>query len=283
MHLSYQVPTPLEYFSALVQGGGSLPLLEAASAIAQDDYPELDVQQVLSDVDALAARLRRRIPADAAPLQVLRILNQSFFHELGFAGNVNHYEDPDNSYLHRVLATRRGIPISLAVLWMELAQGVGLKAHGIGFPGHFLVKVNLPRGQVVLDPFSGQSLSREELEDRLEPFRPGKRELSDDDVPLGLYLQAAPPRDILARMLRNLKHIHKGQEDWNRMIAVQNRLILLLPDAWTEYRDRGLAHAEQGRPGKAVQDLEIYLGHADEAQDLEAIADRVAELRRTRD
>ncbi|MDQ6881970.1 MAG: tetratricopeptide repeat protein, partial [Pseudomonadota bacterium] len=99
---------------------------------------------------------------------------------------------------------------------------------------------------------------------------------------LGLYLQAAPPRDIIARMLRNLKEIHRAQEDWQRLIAVQNRLVILLPDAWAEYRDRGLAHAEQGHDSLAVGDLETYLVHARDALDIDVIAERVADLRRER-
>lgn len=280
MQLSFVVPTPLQYFSALVQSGDSLPLLETAASIAQDDYPALDMQGVLAEVDELLARLKRRIAPDAPPLQTLRLLNQYFFRELSFGGNVNHYDDPGNSYIHRVLKTRRGIPISLAVLWMELAQGVGLNVSGVGFPGHFLIKVSLPKGQVVIDPFTGQSLGREELSERLDAFRPRPSTPMEDDVPLGLYLQAAAPREIIARMLRNLKHIHRTQEDWDRMIGVENRLITLLPDAWSEYRDRGLAHAEQGRSAHAVHDLETYLGNTDETQDVLAIAGRVAELRR---
>ena len=101
-------------------------------------------------------------------------------------------------------------------------------------------------------------------------------------MPLGLYLQASPPRDIIARMLRNLKEIHTSQEDWSRLIAVQDRLIVLLPQAWTEYRDRGLAHAEAGHSARALQDLETYLANAQEALDLDAIAQRVAELRRAK-
>ncbi|MDB5915139.1 MAG: hypothetical protein JWP22_3814, partial [Ramlibacter sp.] len=178
--------------------------------------------------------------------------------------------------------TRRGIQISLAVLWIELAQGIGLHARGVCFPGHFMVKVNLPKGQVVIDPFTGQSLSREELSERLEPYKRRSGLIDEFEVPLGLYLQAAPPRDILARMLRNLKEIHRAQEDWQRVIAVQNRLLVLLPDAWAEYRDRGLAHAEQGHTGRAVEDLETYLVHAQESLDIDAIADRVADLRRAR-
>ncbi|MFO1245795.1 MAG: tetratricopeptide repeat protein [Ramlibacter sp.] len=280
MNFSLEAPTPLAYFATLVQSDDHFPLLEAATSLAQDEYPDLDVQQVLGDVDQLLARLKRRLPADAAPLQRLRMLNQFFFRDLSFGGNVNDYYDPDNSYLNAVLRTRRGIPISLAVLWMELAQGLGLHARGVAFPGHFMVKVNLPKGQVVIDPFTGQSLSREELAERLEPYRRRSGLVDEFEVPLGLYLQAAPARDIIARMLRNLKEIHRTQQDWPRVVAVQDRLIVLLPDAWSEYRDRGLAHAEQGHTAQAVDDLETYLSHAQDALDIDAMADRVAQLRR---
>jgi regulator of sirC expression with transglutaminase-like and TPR domain len=280
MPLNFTAPTPLEYFGSLVQSDDEFPLLEAACSVAQDEYPELDVQQVLGEVDQLLARLKRRLPADAAALQRLRALNQFFFRDLSFGGNVNDYCDPDNSYINVVLRTRRGNQIALAVLWIELAQGLGLHARGVCFPGHFMVKVNLPKGQVVIDPFTGQSLSREELEERLDPYKRRSGLVDEFEVPLGLYLQAAPGRDIIARMLRNLKEIHQAQEDWQRLIAVQDRLVVLLPEAWVEYRDRGLAHAEQGHSQLAVLDLEIYLVHAQDALDIDFIADRVAGLRR---
>ena len=282
MNLSYAVPTPLEYFASLVQSDAEFPLLEAAISLAQDEYPELDVQQMLGEVAQLLARLKRRIPADAMPLQKLRAVNQFFFRDLSFRGNVNNYYDPDNSYISVVLRTRCAIPISLAVLWLELAQGMGLAARGVGFPGHFMLKVNLPKGQVVIDPLDGQSLSREQLAERLEPFRRRSGLIDEFEVPLGLYLQATPPRDIVARMLRNLKEIHRTQEDWARMIAVQDRLVVLLPQAWAEYRDRGLALAELGHAEQAVADLETYLGNVEEGLDIDAIAARTAELRRAR-
>lgn len=279
MELNLDVPSPLQYFSSLVQSDEHFPLLEAAISLAQDEYPDLDVQQVLGDVDQLLARLKRRLPADASSLQKLRLLNQFFFHDLNFGGNVNDYYDPDNSYLNAVLKNRRGIPITLAVLWLELADGLGLNARGVAFPGHFMVKINLPKGQVVIDPFTGQSLSREELSERLEPFKQ-KSSLDDEfEMPIGLYLQSAPPREIISRMLRNLKEIHKTQEDWQRLIAVEDRLIVLQPDAWPEYRDRGLAWAVQGQPARAVPDLEKYLAQAEDAQDLDAVALRLAQLR----
>ncbi len=287
MNLSLNLPTPLEYFAALVHADADFPLLEAAISLAQDEYPELSVQQVLGEVDQLLARLTRRLPPDAGPLQRLRTLNQFVYRDLGFAGNFNHYTDPDNSFVHVVLRTRLAIPISMAVIWLELAQGIGLKARGIAFPGHFLVKVNLAEGQVVIDPLTGQSLSREDLSERLEPFRQVSGLVDEQEVPLGLYLQAATPRDTIARMLHNLKEIHAAQEDWLRLIAVLDRLIVLLPEAWTEYRDRGLAYAETGRSGHALEDLETYLANTmhtnvqGQYPDRAAIAQRVTELRRT--
>ena len=280
MDLKLEPPTPLEYFSSLVHSDEHFPLLEAAASLAQDDYPDLDVQQVLGDVDQLLARLKRRLPADAPHLQRLRALNQFFFRDLNFGGNLNDYYDPDNSYLNAVLRTRRGIPITLAVIWLELAQGLGLHARGVAFPGHFMVKVTLPKGQVIIDPFTGQSLSREELSERLEPYRQRSGLVDDFEVPLGLYLQAAPPREIIARMLRNLKEIYKGQSDSSRLIAVLDRLVVLQPQAWGEYRDRGLAWADKGEPGRALADLEVYVSRAEDALDLDAIGERMNELRR---
>ncbi len=255
-------------------------MFEAAVCIAQDEYPDLDVQSVLDEVDQMLARVRRRLAPDSAPLQKLRILNQYFFKDLDFGGNVNDFYDPENSFVHMMLRSRRGIPISLAVLWMELAQGLGLSVRGVGFPGHFLVKINLPLGQAVLDPMNGHSLSREELVERLEPYRKRSGLAADQEMPLALYLQTTPYREIIARMLRNLKEIYTAEQDWQRLLAVQERLVVLLPEAWSEYRDRGLAHAELGHAQNAVADLECYLVHVDEFVDVEDIEERVDALRK---
>ena len=281
MHLSFDPPTALDYFASLVESDGEFPLFEAAVSLGHDEYPDLDVQTVLGEVDQLLARVRRRMALDAGPVQKLRTLNQFFYRDLGFAGNLNDYYDPDNSLIHILLHTRRGIPITLAVLWMELAQGLGLSVRGVAFPGHFLIKVNLPMGQVVIDPISGKSLSREDLSERLEPYRQRIGLLDELETPLGLYLQTAPARDTIARMLRNLKEIYRSQSDWQRMLAVQERLIILLPESWPEFRDRGLAHAELGHTEQALADLECYLVHADDQINLDAIVDWVDALRRS--
>nr|WP_310626980.1 transglutaminase-like domain-containing protein [Limnohabitans sp.] len=235
MDFKLEVPTALEYFASLVQSDTHFPLLEAAASLAQDEYPELDIQQVLDQVDQLSGRLKQRLPADAGALQKLRLLNKFFFEEHGFSGNLNNYYDPDNSYLHVMLRTRRGIPISLAVLWLELAQGLGLNAQGVGFPGHFLVKVRLPfpnEGQVVIDPFTGESLSKEDLSERLVPLHAESgllREGHVSDELLKHYLRAAMPREIVTRMLRNLAEVYTSHQNPERLQLVKQRLAVLLP------------------------------------------------------
>lgn len=278
--LHFEAPTALEYFATLVADDDSLPVLEAAVAAAQDEFPGLDVQGVLAQVDALADRLRRRIPADAAPLQRLRLLNRFFFQELGFAGNVNDYYDARNSYLPAVLESRRGIPLTLALLYIELATQAGLQAQGVSFPGHFLVKLHLPRGEVVIDPFNGQSLSREDLEERLQPLRAERGWDGEDEVPLGLFLQAAPARDVVARLLRNLREIHRASGDLERLALVLQRLVIVLPQAWEERRELALVLGELGRHARAADELAVYLQHRPSAGDATALRRQLAAWRR---
>jgi regulator of sirC expression with transglutaminase-like and TPR domain len=180
-----------------------------------------------------------------------------------------------------VLQSRRGIPISLAVIYIEMATQIGLQARGVSFPGHFLVKLKMPQGEVVIDPFSGVSLSREDLDERLAPYKRQQGLVGEFDMPLGLFLQAATPREVVARMLRNLKEIYRTSKDWTRVLAVSQRLVVLLPQALDELRDRGLAHAELGHSDEAIADLSAYVHHAEHAEDRLAMADRLAALRRS--
>ncbi len=280
--MTFETPTALEYFASLVADDASLPLVEAAVSIAQDDHPQLDTQAVLAEIDALAERLRQRFPADAVPVQRLRCLNRFFFQELGFGGNVNNYYDPDNSYLHRVLHTRRGIPITLAILYIELAAQIGLAARGVSFPGHFLIKLRMAsgrqQGEVVIDPFTGHSLSRDELDELLAPYKKTRGLHGEFDMPLGLFLQAATHREVVGRVLRNLKEIHRSARDGRRLLQVQERLVVLLPQAWEERRDRGLAYADLGIDAAAARDLSDYLEHVPDAIDRTLVAERLATL-----
>ena len=278
MKFSIETVTPLSYFKSLVGAEAQFPLLEAAASIAQDEEPQLDIQEILATCDALLVRLKRRVKAEADPMRKLSVLNQFFYTDLGFSGNANNFYAPENSYVNEVLQTRRGIPISIAVIWLELAQALDLQAEGISFPGHFLVKVTLPEGLVVLDPLTGDSLGLDNLAERLAPFRQHLGDASDMEAPLGLYLQPAPPRDILTRMLRNLKEIFNSQEDWQRLIKVQDRLLVLHPDAPAEKRDRGLALIELGQNKAARDDLLQYVLAQPDASDVPEIQRRLASL-----
>ena len=211
-------------------------------------------------------------------MQRLRWLNRFFFQELGFSGNVNDYYEPRNSYVHAVLETRRGIPITLAIIYIELATQVGLNAHGVSFPGHFLAKLRMPQGEVVIDPFTGQSMSRDALDALLVPYRRRQGIRGDAELPLAVYLQSTTPRDVIARMLRNLKEIFRSGHDAKRLLGISERLVILLPDSWEERRDRGLVHAALGAREPAIADLAGYLEHAPDAADRPAIAKRLAEL-----
>jgi regulator of sirC expression with transglutaminase-like and TPR domain len=279
---SISVPTPLEYFASLVQSDDELPLLEAAAAIAQDQYPDIDMSATLADVDRMVQKVKARMPLDAPPLQRLRVLNQYFYGQLGFASNVNHYYDPENSFITAVLARRRGIAVTLAVLWLEVAQGIGLKASGVSFPGHFLVKIRIAQGHAVMDPVSGMSLSREELIERLDPLvkrSQPQRDATETDALLAFYLQSATPREILARMLRNLKEIYTAEEDWSKSLQVLDRLVVLLPKEADYLRERGLVHAELGHIKSADDDLSNYLDVCSDSTQTAAIAKRLAEIR----
>lgn len=277
----------LEYFAALVASDDGLPLTEAAIAIAQDVYPDLDVQGTLTQIDALAARLSRRLPPDAGPLQKLQLLDHFFFRELGFAVNQNDYYDPDNSHLHIVLDRRRGIPISLAVLCMEIGHQIGLPLRGLSFPGHFLLRLAVPAGDVVIDPLSGNSLSPQRLLEMVEPYLKHYRDESAEPIQelalwalLHPFLEPASPREILARMLRNLRAIYTQNERWERLLAVQERMVLVLPDHPVEKRDRGLAYARLGLVRPAQDDLEYYLSTRPEAEDGDAIRQVLDDLSR---
>ena len=279
MPLNFQVPTALDHFQCLVGHDVAFPLLEAAASLAQDAEPGLDVQSVLFEVDTLAERVRKLIPWGATAMQRTFMLNEFFYEKLGFAANANDFTDPCNSYVHHVLNTRRGIPISLAVLWMELAWGVGLKADGISFPGHFLVKVYVDEGIIIQDPLTGRGLTQTMLAERLEPFREGWGLAEDEIAPLHMFLLPASGRDIIERMLRNLKAVYVEAEQTQLLLGVLNRLIILRPTDADSYRDRGMVLAQLGERDAALKDLQTYVRTAQAPHDLPVIEARIELLR----
>ncbi len=271
----------LDYFATLVADDDSLPLTETAISLAQDAYPDLDLETVLAELDELALRLKRRLPEGADLSEKIGALNRFFFRELGFAGNLNDYYDPDNSHLNVVLKRRRGIPISLAVLYLELGEQIGVPVKGVSFPGHFLLRITLPEGDVMLDPTTGQSLSEAQMVDMLEPY------ISHTEQSVGnalrMLLQPATPREIVARMLRNLKAVYLQTERWQRLLGVQQRLVVLLPENIEEIRDRGFAYARLDYLRPALEDLERYLDDCPDAEDATTVESQLNELRQRTD
>ncbi|WP_153101741.1 SirB1 family protein [Paraburkholderia hayleyella] len=267
----------LDYFSTLVAEDESLPLTEAVLALAQDAYPDLDMQGTLAELDALVLRLQQHLPDDASIEHKVLQLNDFFFRELGFSSNTNDYYDPDNSHLNMVLKRRRGIPVSLGVLYLEMAGQIGIPVRGVSFPGHFLLRVMTPAGNVMLDPTTGHSLSEGEMIEMLEPYVATAGE--SVGRALRLLLQPATRREIVARMLRNLKATYLQTERWQRLLAVQQRLVILLSDNIEEVRDRGFAYARLNYLRLALEDLEHYLGDRPDADDAAAVETQLHELR----
>jgi len=251
-----------------------LRLDEAALAIAAEEYPGLDAAAYLGKLDALADLVLRRTPSPLRTATMLRSLRDVLFVEEGYKGNEKSYYDPRNSYLNEVLDRRLGIPISLSLLFMEVARRVGLPLEGVGFPGHFLVKLRPELGpEIFIDPYNGgELLTSEECVARFKNLSHG-REFDER------YLHGVAPRQILGRMLHNLKRNYVEQGDDVRAFWVIDRLLLLAPDAIEEVRDRGLVEARLGLKPAAARDLEAYLAREPAAADAAEVAELLTTIR----
>ncbi|HXF65952.1 MAG TPA: tetratricopeptide repeat protein [Burkholderiales bacterium] len=271
--------SPLERWKEIAAGSdGEISLAEAALVLAALEYRGLDVAAYLARVEQMADALRRRLRRDIGPTETLIALNRYLFEELGFRGNAEDYYDPRNSYLNEVLDRRLGIPITLSVIHIEIGRRAGLALHGVSFPGHFLVKCVVRDGVVVLDPYArGASLGLEELRERLRALGGGA-----DAAPevVRHMLAAAGKKEILARMLRNLKGIYLRRGDLVRALACADRILELVPGAAEEYRDRAGIYLELECFRAALADLRNYLMLRPGARDAPAVKARVAELER---
>ncbi|MFL6579781.1 MAG: SirB1 family protein [Burkholderiales bacterium] len=254
----------------------SIGLAEAALLIAAHEYPDLAVSAYLSRIEKLAHALRMRIGEDATALERIAELNQFMFRDLGFAPNTENYYDPRNSFLNEVLERRVGIPITLSVIYMELGRRIGLPLQGVSFPGHFLVKCPVPEGAVVLDPYSGGiSLGLQDLQKRLREVRGG--EVSRAIV--SELLVSASNKEILVRLLRNLKAIYLRSQSLEKALPLMNWIIAAAPEQSAELRDRGLIYQELECPRAALGDFQAYLERSPSADDAAAIGARISELR----
>ena len=262
-----------EDFAALAAGERT-DLARAALAIARIAYPDLDPAPYLRQLDDLAAAVRPRLYPQASPEAAVAELAGYLFDECGFRGNQEEYYDPRNSYLNDVLERRTGIPITLSLVLIETGVRLGLGIEGVGFPGHFLVRVAGSRGPLLLDPFyGGRPIGERELLARYRTFVGSDAPALPPDA---LATTGTPA--ILTRMLRNLLRAYLDQTDHAHALAAADLLLVLVPDSADEVRVRGLLYEHLECFGAALGDFRRYLELAPEAPDAERIRERVARL-----
>ena len=275
----------LDVFAAAIAGEDvRIDLARACLLIAADAYPQLDVEHYLGEIERLAIRLRGRLPKSSGAEERIVALNQFLFEDLGFWGNTDEYYDPRNSYLNDVIERKTGIPITLAILYMEIGRRIGLPLEGVSFPGHFLVRMRLRGGMLVLDPFGGGApQSEDELRERLQRVIPETATggVPVAELPLDQFLEPATNRQIVARVLRNLKGIYREADKPARQLEVMNRILVVTPEAHAELRDRGLVYQRLEAFRAALKDLGEYLQLEPEAEDFEEVRARVMELSAT--
>lgn len=254
----------------------TLPLLATALLIARDEYPQLDADLYDTLLQSHAEALRTEIgKLEPWPLK-MQAINRHLFEELGYAGNHDEYYDPRNSYLNEVFERRLGNPVSLAMVQMEVARRLGIPLDGVSFPGHFLVRLPIDDGVLVMDPFNrGRPLDEDELRQRARPHLGG--EMPDDEA-LYQILNPASHRSILMRMLRNLHGVYTEREDWERAVRSADRILKLSPDNADALRDRGLGYLKIGHRHGARQDLSRYLHLNPDAPETGSLRERLVEL-----
>lgn len=235
----------------------TLPLMSTALLIARDEYPDLDANLYDTLVQSYVEYLRSEVEEISLwPLKMAAV-NRYLFQKLGYSGNHDEYYDPRNSYLNQVFERRLGNPISLAVIQIEVARRLGIPLDGVSFPGHFLVRLPVDDGILVMDPFNGgRPLDAEELRERARPHLGGE---APDDRALAQILNPAPHRTILVRILRNLHSVYANTDRWDRAARCADRILKLVPNQPEALRDRGLAYLQLGHRSGALNDLKRYL------------------------
>ena len=250
-----------------------IDVARAAMLIAATEYPRINVDGELFTFQRIAGSISSKFLDDDDPLYSMNTLSEALFDDIGFRGNADNYYDPRNSYLNEVLRRRAGIPITLAVVYMEVGRRLRVPLLGVGMPGHFLVR-HAEIDNLFVDPFHGGILlsadeCRQMLEDLAEgPFR------WDDRL-----LAPISNRQILARIIRNLKAIYMYDDDYVRALEMSDFALALEPHSAENRRDRGIVQYQLGHSAEALDDLALYLDLAPNGPDSEGVHALVAELR----
>jgi len=257
------------------QPEASIDLAHAALLIAAEEQPGLDVEKYRALLLEWGLAARERV--GRAQGSVIKALNHFVFEELGFAGNHGDYYDPANSLLHEVLTRRKGIPITLSLVYIDVGRRAGLEVAGVGLPGHFIVRAQVTMAEgaetALVDPFNGKVIDEEECQQRLDEMYGGQVLLTQE------MFRPARPREILVRLLRNLKAIYAQAQLYRCTLAIIDRILLFAPDAHDEHRDRGTLLAQLGHYAAGIGEIESYLQHAPQAPDAERVREQLKKMR----
>ncbi|MGL4618202.1 SirB1 family protein [Chroococcidiopsis sp.] len=252
-----------------------IDLAKAALYIAQEEYPDLDPAEYLNALDTMAEELLERLPIQRYPLRVIQTINQYLYEDLGFKGNVNEYHDPRNSFLNDAIERRTGIPITLSLIYLELAKRIDFPMVGVGMPGHFLIRPDIPEMEIFVDAFNrGEVLFPQDCQAKLSQIYGQPVALRAE------FLRSVTHRQFLARMLTNLKYIYLQQQDLEKALGTVEKILLLFPDIPGETRDRGLINYQLGHWFSAISDFESYLAQAPHAEDAPVIRKLLSQLGR---
>jgi len=252
-----------------------IPLARGALLIAQEEYPALEPDKYLDKLAALAREAELVVKVGSDTIEKIQLLSHFLFEQKGFEGNREEYADPRNSFLNEVIDRRRGIPITLSILYLEIGRRLGLNLYGVGFPAHFLVKAVDERGELIIDPFyDGAILTLDEIRARLTQIYGQPVELSP------AHLKPLGTRFILVRMLRNLKAIYIKNSDSTRALAALDRILLLDPRSLEELMERGALYESLECFKAALDDFQSFLSQAPEHTASETAREAILRLSR---
>lgn len=251
-----------QFYQEIHQPEPEINVANAALYLAQEEYPDLEVAEYLNALDTMAAEVAERLPLENYPLRIIQTISQYLFDDLGFRGNVDQYYDPRNSYLNQVIERRTGIPLTLSLVYLEIAGRIDFPMVGVNMPGHFLIRPTVAEMEIFVDPFhQGEILFAEDCQNRLSQIFGRSIDIQPEFVaPVG-------PRQFLGRMLGNLRAIYLSRGELSKALAVIDRILLLFPDSLDDRRDRGVLYYHLGQWIEAQHELEAYLSEAPAAAD----------------
>lgn len=263
------------FFKMLNQPDNDISLAKAALMVAKLEYPDLIIDEYLLKIQNIAEEINNRLPATANAAEILKQLNHVLFIEKGYEGNTNSYYDPRNSFLNDVIERKLGIPISLSILYIELGHALGLPLSGIAFPGHFLVKLEISDGAIVLDPyFGGISLNEEDIEERLREYYGAKLNKSRAHG----VLSSSTNKEIVLRVMRNLRNLYMQDENWVKALPLADIMVEMDNDKPDALKARAAIYDQQECHIPALADYSAYLKLSPDTPGNQFIRARVIDL-----